>query len=390
MKIDSADRKILLVAAAVFLVAIVGAAAILPSQDEELSYPSPYSTAASGAKAAYSLLPQLGYTVEHWRSAPGKLLDRGANTVLVIGLATQNPTPENAAAVRHYIESGGRVLAIGQAAAALLPREAVFPGMPHFAWQQYRALLPSGITNRAEAISMAPSVYWKGDDSATEIDFGDSQNGVVASYKYGKGSIVWWSSPDPLTNSGITQSANLQLLLNSLGSPQERAVLWDDYFHEGEATFVDSMLASPLKWSLLQFGLLALAVVLTFSRRHGPLRSLPQTSPMATLEFVDTLGALYQRAEATELPVQVAYERFRHLLHRKLGISTSATPQQVVARLEVRLGNLAPACERLLSQCESSPYQSDIPQQESLRLVKSLELFSAKLRITSRTNEGAK
>lgn len=401
MKLDSADRKILGIAGSVLLITLL-ISVFLPSGEETSSpYPSAYSTASGGAKAAYTLLSQIGYQVEHWRRSPEKLLGYGANTVLLVAVPTQNPTPDDLKQIRDYVQKGGRLVAIGPTALSLLPHSEPIAGRPHFARQKYSALIPSGITRSALQITMTPAMYWSRTDSGSEIEYGDSEHGVVVSYPYGNGRVVWWAASDPLTNGGISEDSNLQLLINSIGSPTvetqysaslqppaRRVVLWDDYFHGGEVTLTESLLASPLKWSLLQLGLLAVVVVVTYSRRHGPLRLLPQPSRLATLEFVETLGALYERVRATELPAQVAYERFRHLLHRKLGISATATPQQVTQRLAIRLGDLATECEQTLSRCESIRYQDDVPEEESMRLVKSLNQCSQQLKLTS--FEGAK
>jgi Domain of unknown function (DUF4350) len=389
MKIDSADRKILLAAFSILLVTALVSTLVSPSEDESSPYPSPYSTSSGGAKAAYSLLSQLGYSVERWRSSPAKLQEHGVNTVLLVAVPTQNPTADDLANIRKYVQNGGRLVAIGLNAMPLLPHRELMPGVPHFAWQNYRALVPDAITSNAPEIVMAPRVYWRRSDFNSEEDFGDADYAVVTSYKYGKGEVIWWAAADPLTNSGIIQASNLQLLLNSLGPAGERTVLWDDYFHEGEVTLAESLFNSPLKWSLLQLGLLAIAVIFTYSRRHGPLRALQQPSRLATLEFVETLGGLYQRVGATELPVQVAYERFRHQLHRKLGIGVNTTPQQVVARLQDRLGELATQCEHTLTECESARYEDHIGENDSLRLVKSLNRFSEHLKLNSK-DEGTK
>jgi hypothetical protein len=390
MKVDSADRKILLVAFSVLLITLLISAVVSPAKDQSSPYPSPYSTSSGGAKAAYTLLSQIGYSVEHWRKPPGKLQEHGVNTVLVVDVPTQNPTPEDIQDIRRYVQNGGRLLAIGGSSIALLPHRAMIPGIPHFTWQNYQALIPTGITRNAPEIAMATSVYWNSSDFDSQIQYGDSERGVVASYKYGKGQVIWWAAPDPLTNSGITQKSNLQLLLNSLGPAGERTVLWDDFFHEGEVTLGESLLKSPLKWTLLQLGLLAVAVVFTYSRRHGPQRALQQPSRLATLEFVDTLGGLYERVRATELPVQVAYERFRHQLYRKLGISTSASAQEIALRLHDRLGELASQCEPTLEACESARYHSQIQQEESLRLVKSLNQLSEKLKLNLHDSPNSK
>src|SRR5690349_15650491 len=130
MKLDSADRKILLVAFSILLVCLVISAAVNPSAEESLPYPSPYATSSGGAKASYTLLSQIGYRAEHWRKPPSKLMERGINTVLLVAVPTQNPTPEDRQELRHYVERGGKLIAIGSSTAALLPRGNFFPGMP--------------------------------------------------------------------------------------------------------------------------------------------------------------------------------------------------------------------------------------------------------------------
>ena len=387
LALDSTDRKILFIAAAVLVVTLLIFAAVAPSSANSESYPYTYSAESGGAKAAYTLLAQLGYQVEHWQRPPDKLLEHGINTVLIVAVPMQNVSAEDRESVRRYILAGGRLVAVGGNSSQLLPHSDFAPGIPHFAWQKYPALLPTALTSNATEIVMAPAAFWRTSDSTAQVSYGSGSSGVVSSYKYGKGEVVWWAAADPITNSGITQGSNLRLLLNSLGRTSSRTVLWDDYFHEGELTMVDSLLSSPLKWALVQLGVLAVVVLFTYSRRHGPLRPLAQPTRLATLEFVETVGTLYRRAGAAELPVQIAYERFRFLLHRKLGINASAGVQQIAARLRDRMGELAPTFEKTLTECESARYQDDVQQEQSLCLVKSLEQFSEQLKLTSRPKD---
>lgn len=64
IKIDRSDRRLILWASLIFLVMMV-ALSILSSNDQaDSGVPSSYSSQASGAKAAYLLLGELGYKVE--------------------------------------------------------------------------------------------------------------------------------------------------------------------------------------------------------------------------------------------------------------------------------------------------------------------------------------
>jgi hypothetical protein len=383
MKLDPADRKILLAAFAILSFALLVAIIAGPSPEESLQYPSPYSTAAGGAKAAYELLPQLGYREDHWRHSPARLREEaGTKTVLIIDVPTQNPTPDDREEIRKYLLAGGKVLAIGGSSTYLLPHYAASGDIPHFAWQTYRSLLPSHITDHAPEIALAPSAaYWDPQDFNSQVQYGDEKHGVVASYKYGQGEVIWWAAADPLTNSGLLQKQNLQMFLNTLGPASQRVVLWDDYFHGGELTLYDSLLASPLKWALLQVALLALVIVLTHSRRNGPIRGFPQRPRLASLEFVETLGSLYAHARASDVAVEVAYQRFRHLLSRKFGISPSVSTQQLLARLQGRLGTLEPEFHRTIDSCEVAMRQTDLPNTEALRLVQVLNQYSEQLKL---------
>ena len=103
------------------------------------------------------------------------------DTVLVVAVPTQNATQEEREQLRRYVQLGGKIIAIGATSGALLPRAAVLADVPHYAWHTYPALLPSGITSNAPEIVMAPLVFWRRNDYTSQIQYGDSRAGVVAS-----------------------------------------------------------------------------------------------------------------------------------------------------------------------------------------------------------------
>jgi len=65
--------------------------------------------------------------------------------------------------------------------------------------------------------------------------------------------------------------------------------------------------------TMLWIGLVvvALLIVLSFSRRSGPVRDLPPPARATPIEFLDALGSLYRNAGAASTAVSVAWERFR-------------------------------------------------------------------------------
>ena len=93
--LDRADKQIMLIAAGV-LVALSVVALLVPNARQQTltGFPSSYSTARDGAKAAYTLLEETGYKVERWTQSPADLLPLKGNTVLIIAGPTIPATTE--------------------------------------------------------------------------------------------------------------------------------------------------------------------------------------------------------------------------------------------------------------------------------------------------------
>ena len=106
-----------------------------------------------------------------------------------------------------------------------------------------------------------------------------------------------------------------------LGGPAQRSrILWDEYFHGMRRSLSSYFAATPLPWAGLQ---IAFAFARLFSPSRGvrdPSDAAGTESRLSPLEFVDTLGDLYQSAHAAPAAVEIAYQRLRLSLARKLGI----------------------------------------------------------------------
>ena len=129
----------------------------------------------------------------------------------------------------------------------------------------------------------------------------------------------------PLTNAGIVRAGNLELFLNSMAGPsgEPLSIYWDEYFHGARGSLWSYIAATPLPWGMLQIALLMLALMFTFSRRSGPIVQPAAVSRLSPLEFVETMGGLYQRAHAAPIAVAAAYRLLRLELIRRLGFPVS-------------------------------------------------------------------
>jgi Domain of unknown function (DUF4350) len=382
------DKKLFLIAGGVLLVLVVIAAAFTPTGATEADYPTTYATGSNGAKAIYLLLKESGYHVERWEEPPGDL-KATQNTTLILAEPKYIPTAEERRQFRSFIAGGARVIASGQFSGFLLPvsrgvPDPLTPDLP----LTFKSRIPSAYSRVAPEITMSPSATWDDRLSATPL-YGNEKNTVVVEYKYGKGEVIWLASATPLTNAGIRESGNLPFILTAVGDKSNTRVLFDEYFHGHRRSLVAAMAHTQVRWLVLQFALIALFSILAFSRRSGPIRALAPESRLSPLEFVDTLGGLYQNAHASMVAVDVYYQRFRYWLTRRAGIAANAGIPEMEQVVRDRWHFQDDDFAATLHACEEAKYNYQLAPKEALRLVQTLQRYAAIMKLFPRPKEKA-
>jgi hypothetical protein len=383
--ISAGDRKILGIAGIAFLMLVILGFFLAPKGQSDSGLATTYSAASDGTKAAYLLLQQTGYHVERWQQPPSALKP-DAHALLIIADSAVIPNDKQRAAVEHFISGGGRVIATGIRGARFLPEDSSqYNEAPKNPWTEFKALTPSAITRAAPKITLAPVAQWSGNSSIGL--YGDGEQTVVTHYPHAKGDVLWMASATPMTNAGIKEPGNLEFVLAAIGDKRETRVLFDEYIHGyGDSDVAER--SHPLITALfLQSLLLAFAAVLTFSRRSGPLRPMPAESRLSALEFVETLGGLYQQAHAASVAVDVYYQRFHYWITRRLGIGNNATPEDLDRSVRERWGLHDDEFLPTLLTAAAARYQPDLAQSEALKIVQSLYSYAVKLKLFSVAKE---
>jgi hypothetical protein len=377
VRIDPRDRKLLLGAGIVFVLLIAGVAFFGAQPGEKLEAPSSYSTASGGAKAAYLLLTQSGYKVQRWER---QLIDLPKGVTLVLADPQEAPTREEREALRKFLLDGGRIIATGMFAGTFLPEnESVADELLGMTWKKVSAVAPSAITRAAPEITIAPQARWPSYSAAYAL-YSDGDEAVVVKYPYGRGEVLWWAAATPLTNAGLKEPGNLEFLLASVGN-SKAPILWDEYIHGYRETLGSSVGHSPVKWLVLQLGLLGLAILATFSRRSGPV-FVPETSVrLSPLEFVQTLGGLYENAGTASVAVDISYQRFRYWLTRRLGIAANIPINDLEAVVRDRFALKNDHFAAILRRCESAKVDPYLSESEGLHLVQELDEYASRWKL---------
>ena len=378
--IDARDRQLVIGAVAVMF-ALLGLTYVLrpaPAQ-QAVGIPSTYSTDWLGAKGAFLLLQESGYRVERWESPPNELPEDSAGITLIFAEPNERGSAAERASVSRFVSNGGRLLVMGAAGANFAPLSTSIP-IPDsdLTPKPFSAVLPSPLSRNAPEVTMVAPDEWK-TLAPGQLAIYDRQGkpGVVW-YRFGKGEVIWWAISSPASNGSIREKGNLALLLNSVGPPGSR-ILWDEYFHGMRRSLGSYFAATPLPWAGVQVAFVFLVILFTFSRRSGPVRSPAAESRLSPLEFVDTLGSLYQSAQAAPAAVEIVYQRLRLAMTRRLGTPAKARLPELCQAAAERLGWPNSALFNTLSDAERAMRDIHLENAEALDLVRELHGYLHRL-----------
>lgn len=382
LKVDPRDRKLLLGSAIVFVLLIAGAVVFGGDAGQRQDAPSSYSTASGGAKAAYLLLSESGYNVRRWER-PLTDLPKNADTTVILADPLEAPTREERESIKSFLSEGGRIIATGMFSGTFLPEnESVPDELLGMTLKKASAVSPSPITRAAPEITIAPQSRWPSYSAAYSL-YGDGDEIVVVKYPYGRGEVLWWAAATPLTNAGLKEHGNLEFLLASVGDTKA-PILWDEYVHGYRETLESSLAHSPLKWLFLQLAILGLAVLATFSRRSGPISAAVTDVRLSPLEFVKTLGGLYENAGTASVAVDICYQRFRYWLTRRVGVANNISVNDLESAVRDRFAPKDEHFAGILRRCESAKSDPYLSESEALHLVQELDQYASRWKLFQR------
>ncbi len=220
----------------------------------------------------------------------------------------------------------------------------------------------------------------------------DYRGALLVDYPHGAGRIVVLSDPYIVANGGIRLADNLQLALNVVGSAGGM-IAFDEY-HQDRAGSRNHLIAyfagTPVLWMLAQGTLVVLVLLWTRGRRFARPLPVPFVDRRSSLEFVDSMAELQQRARAYDLAIENIYTRLRRVLVRYAGLSHNSPRSVIAASVAARSsGKLDPAkLEQLMHECEDAINGAQlVDERKALELVTRLRQVERALGLRLRSRE---
>jgi hypothetical protein len=298
-----------------------------------------------------------------------------ASTTIILASPGSRPSTQDRRALQRFVEQGGIVVATG-AGLGFLPHSAQAApadvGDLLVDRRRYRPLAPGPLTRDTAIVHMAPEGAAPLERAPYTPIFVDGEAIGVLAARIGRGRVVWWSGSTPLLNTGIEEAGHLELLLNALGPPAARRILWDEHYHGQARSLWSYLAATPLPFGLAQVAMLAAAALVTFSRRRGAITAVAIEPRASALEFVDAMAALYRKADAASSVVEVAAARLRRLLGSTAQLPGTATDAQLVTATAARCGLDTTELASLLADARRGA-TSTLSSAEALPLVQRLQ-----------------
>jgi hypothetical protein len=374
-RIEARDRNLLIACGVLVTLLIVALALFSPSrQEDENPTPLSYSTGKHGAKAAFELLGKAGYNVERQNAPLSEIIDRiDEHTTLVIAEPYMLDVVESRATMKQALDQGARILVTGPSGAMLVPGN----GLDYRDQKLQRDCEAEangfGEIANSGKVQMPVPVPWVRNQPLQSVEYTCDGQAAVVRYASGKGEVIWWANSFPLEYVGIQREDNLALFLNSIG-PVSNHVVWDESLHGEPRSLWSYSNGTPIHFVWGQLAMVAFLLLFSYSRRRGPLRPDPIVSRATPVEFIHSLGSLYQKAGATRVAVAIAYQRFRHKLEKQFDVSQSLTAEDP-ALLEVltsRFAVRAAGIQKDLLACENAASVEDLTARQALTLVQTL------------------
>ncbi len=270
-----------------FIVALVAIDRLSPAPEGPPS--SSYATTPEGVAAYASLLDRAGITVRQVRTPIADRAPRDGETLVILDPDVMEP--EEAEAIRSWVESGGRLVLGASSEVAwieqLLDAPPVWTTTDDF---EREPLIPLADVRTVESYDQTGFEEL----GASLPMLGPADAPMAAVTPLGSGTVILLADTSPLTNRGISRADNAAFgLALAAGTP----VAFLETVHGYGVSRGFGGLPGEIKWALLGLALTSLVALWAAGKRFGEPEDEDTEPPPPRVEYVDALAGSLARAK---------------------------------------------------------------------------------------------
>lgn len=363
--------------------------------------PSSFNPVGAGTMALYETLHDSHWPVERWRDPLSRLSAYGAGNALIITRSRVggrvNFTGQEAQLLDAWVTQGNTLLLFGEmnqaADSRLLLEQFGFTlpemtnGVTHFL-QDFDAhpkgelaIAPSAGNSGTLVLPPHTDALPIGYPPGSTLRWEAGGQPFIVDLPRGKGRVIFAASARMLDGRYLGLGDNLAIILQLLapGGAVPRHLFFEESHHGYSAVYALShLLDDP---GVRFAGMLTLLGALAFFGsslvRFGPVVPLNREAGRSTLEFVDSIADLYQRADVRNDTMKYLFTETHQRVLQRLNLPPTVSHEIIAARLKQAHPNL-PKWKKLAQRFDSRDYVEGLPPGGWLRVARELiEIRSA-------------
>jgi hypothetical protein len=358
--------------------------------------PSTFNPVGAGSMAFYQTLSDLNWPVERWRDPLSRLSDFGKGNALII---TRSPvgarvdfTDQEIDLLKAWVNHGNTLFLMGPLSGSEDMREL----LREFGFTQVgpsRSI--SDLFDSIDPRSKPPMELQPADPAAgtgtlviptsVPLPFTYPEGGktlwqsdgqpYVLAVPVGSGQLVCVASDRLLSNAYVNRGGNLAIVLGLLAPNGVVPVhlFFEESHHGYSPNFaVVSLLDHPGVRFAGMLGILGLLAFFGSSLlRFGPVLPLDRSPGRSTLEFVDSIADLYQRADLRNDMLKYLFTETHQRVLLRLNLPPTASHELIASRLQQAHPQL-PKWKKLAQRFDSRDHMLGLPPSGWLKVARDL------------------
>jgi len=331
---------------AIALAVIIVLSLIAAPQNSTINSGSTYNRAADGYGAWYAFMQQQGTTIQRWQK-PWSDIEAQKSPVTLLQVNSNLNPPVLNSTKQDWLKQGNTLVILG------------------LRYQVTAADFHTMQKSTFGDVKIASSRRHKKADQE-QIDLGDRFGAVVWEEKYGRGKVIFSTTPHLAANAYQDYLSNFKFLAD-LVSKQNNAIFVDEYIHgykdadvrekEGQGDLLSYFAKQPLFVALLQLGVLLIVLIWAQNRRFG--KPVALTVPVLdnSEAYIQALAGVLQKADSSDFVMEMVGKEEQLQLQKALGLGQILLEPQALINVWVEKtgGNSAELATVLKLQSQKRP-----------------------------------